>query len=80
MTLARLPQVLAMTGLSKTTLHRLEAAGRFVSRRKLSERAVGWDVAEVEAWLAARPAVVVNCADAPRNSHAKTQAHCEAVR
>ena len=68
MTLIRLPQVMAMTGLSKTTLHRMEAAGRFPQRRRIGERAIAWDREAIEAWLKARPTVTVNCADAPRGS------------
>ncbi len=70
MTLIRLPQVMAITGLSKTSLHRMEAANppRFPRRRRVGERAVAWDLAEVNAWLASRPAVFLNCADAAGNS------------
>lgn len=47
----RLPQVLRRTGLSKRTIYRLEAAGRFPARRKLGDRAVGWPECEVRAWV-----------------------------
>ncbi len=43
MSLIRLPQVLAVTGLSRTSLHRQEAAGVFPRRRKIGARAVAWD-------------------------------------
>ena len=69
-TLIRLPQVLAVTGLSKTTVHRLEAAGRFPQRRRIGDRAVAWDRDAIDAWLRDRPAVAVNCADAPRTATA----------
>lgn len=67
MSLIRLPELRKLLGgIGKTTLHRWEAAGAFPQRRRVGERAVAWDLAEVNAWLAARPTVTVNCADAPR--------------
>lgn len=71
MTLIRLPQVQALTGLSKTTLHRLEAAGRFPKRCRIGDRAVAWDYDAVDTWIRTRPAVSVTCADAPRPPAAK---------
>ena len=53
----RLPAVCEVTGLSKATIYRLLARGEFPARVKLSPRCVGWRVAEVDAWLAARGAV-----------------------
>ncbi|MSQ84997.1 MAG: AlpA family phage regulatory protein [Myxococcales bacterium] len=46
----RLPQVLAYTGLSRTTIFRLEKAGEFPAHVNLTSRAVGWDSAAVTAW------------------------------
>jgi len=43
-----------LTGLSKSTLWRLEKDGRFPRRRKISTRAVGWLSSEVESWIAER--------------------------
>ncbi len=40
-----------LTGLSRSTLWRLERAGSFPRRRKLSANAVGWLENEVRAWL-----------------------------
>ena len=50
----RLPQVLDRTGLTRSSLYRLHAAGVFPRRVQISERSVGWVESEVEAWLAAR--------------------------
>jgi len=63
--LLRTRELLEITGLSRSQIHRLEAAGRFPRRRRIGQRAVAWDSAEVEAWIATREAVVVTCADAP---------------
>jgi len=43
-----------ITGFSKSTAYRLELAGTFPKRRKLSSLAVGWTRAELEAWVASR--------------------------
>ena len=52
----RLPDVLAMTGLSRTTIWRLSRSGEFPSPIRLSVRAIGWRRLEVEGWLNSRPA------------------------
>lgn len=51
----RLPQVVAKTGLSRSTIWRLERDSLFPSRIQLSPNAVGWSEAEVAQWLAKRP-------------------------
>jgi len=43
--------------LNRSTIWRLEQAGKFPRRIKLSDNAVGWDVDEVEQWLQNRKAV-----------------------
>jgi prophage regulatory protein len=50
----RLPQVLDRTGLSRSSLYRLHAAGTFPRRVQISERSVGWIESEVDAWLACK--------------------------
>ena len=50
----RLPAVLEITGLSKATIYRLINSGDFPPKVQLSPRCVGWRVADIEAWLAAR--------------------------
>lgn len=55
----REPQVIAATGYSRASLHRLEAAGRFPKRIKLGYGrggAIGWQSEAVQEWLAARAA------------------------
>mgnify|MGYP002813704002 CR=1 FL=1 len=51
----RLREVCGLTGLSRTTIWRLERAGTFPSRIRLSENSVGWLAQEISNWLAARP-------------------------
>jgi predicted DNA-binding transcriptional regulator AlpA len=53
----RANEVVSLTGLSRSTLWRLESAGSFPVRRQLSPGAVGWFISEVEKWLADRQAV-----------------------
>lgn len=45
-----------LTGLSSTTLWRMETDGRFPARVRLSHKRVGWRRSEVAAWLAERQA------------------------
>jgi len=54
----RLPVVLNITGLSTSTLRRLERAGRFPQRRQLGVGSVGWVASEVDRWIRSRPATV----------------------
>ena len=50
----RLPQVIQLTGLCRSTIYQLEAEQRFPPRIKISTRAVGWLQGEVQAWLTKR--------------------------
>lgn len=54
LTLERLPQVRARTGLSRSELYRRMASGDFPKPVKLGERASAWAEHEVTAWIAAR--------------------------
>jgi prophage regulatory protein len=51
----RLRDVLADTGLSRTTVYRLIQAGSFPPGVRLSDRAVGWPEEVVEQWKESRP-------------------------
>ncbi len=51
----REPEVARLTGLSRTTRWRLERAGRFPRKRRISENAVAWVASEIENWMAERP-------------------------
>lgn len=54
--IARLPAVLQLTGLSRSTLYVLMAGGSFPQSVRLSQRTMGWKISEVRAWLAHRAA------------------------
>lgn len=54
-TIVRRAEVRRRTGLSDTTIWRLERAGDFPSRVRLTDAgAVGWVEAEIDRWVAAR--------------------------
>lgn len=47
----RLPEVMAMTGMSRSMVYKLCKHGDFPKQIKLHDRASGWVSEEVEAWL-----------------------------
>ena len=53
--LLRLPAVMHVTGLSRSTLYRLIADEQFPRPVRLGLRAVAWRRSDVEAWSEARP-------------------------
>ncbi len=53
--LLRLPDVSERTGLSRTRINELEGEGRFPTRRRISDRAIGWFESEISAWVESRP-------------------------
>ncbi|CAE6826769.1 helix-turn-helix transcriptional regulator [Paraburkholderia aspalathi] len=53
----RRPEVLKKTGLSASTIQRLERAGNFPARRVLSPHCVAWFEDELDAWLEQRALV-----------------------
>lgn len=50
----RQPEVCTITGLSRTTIWRLESLGGFPRRRRLGRQAVGWMESDVRAWVETR--------------------------
>lgn len=44
-------QVQQLTGISRSTLWREERAGRFPPRVRITENRIGWEEAEVLAWI-----------------------------
>jgi len=55
----RKPEVIARTGLSASSLERLERRGEFPPRRRLGPNAVGWLLDEIEAWVQGRPPAIL---------------------
>ena len=53
--LIRLPEVRRLTGLSRSSIYRLEREGRFVARVRIGDRAIAWPLKAVLAWIEARP-------------------------
>ena len=53
-TICRLPDVMARTGLSRSTIYGLIHKGRFPSQVNLGPRAVGWVENEIADWIEAR--------------------------
>ena len=51
----RLAEVMELTGLSKSSIYRLEKLGQFVPRVKMSARATGWSLAAINKWMENRP-------------------------
>jgi len=50
----RLPTVVQLVGLSRSTIYLLIQKNKFPKPVLLSERAVGWKQSEIEAWLLSR--------------------------
>lgn len=50
-TMLRVPDVVRLTGISHTTIKRMQADGRFPKAMRLGERAKGWPAREIKAWL-----------------------------
>ncbi len=57
MKIIRRRRVVEITGLSYSTIFRLERDGKFPARRRLGPNSVGWVEAEVLAWLRSRDRV-----------------------
>lgn len=51
-------EVLSKIGVSSSTLYRLEKAGNFPERRKLSSNSIGWLNTEVDYWINSREKLV----------------------
>ena len=51
----RLPEVMRVTGLARSTVYRLMAEDGFPAPCRLGRRAVGWRSDDIARWSAARP-------------------------
>jgi prophage regulatory protein len=61
----RRQQLREMVPLADSTIYEMEQRGEFPRRFALSPRCVVWDLAEVEAWLAARRSAPIARAQSP---------------
>jgi prophage regulatory protein len=52
---ARMPTVLAVTGLGRSTIYRLIADGSFPAPVRLGHRAVAWRWSDLDQWTRSRP-------------------------
>jgi len=52
--IVRIQEVIKLTGLSRTTIWRMERKGEFPSRVQLGVGSVGWRASEVNDWLASK--------------------------
>ena len=50
-------EVIARTGLGRTTVWRKERDGTFPKRRRITGSTVGWLESEIEEWIEGRPVV-----------------------
>ena len=50
----RCREVVSITGLSRTTIWRMETAGNFPERISLGANSVGWRSSDIENWIASR--------------------------
>ncbi len=55
MKILRIRDVTITTGLSRTTVWRLERRGEFPRRVRLSPNSTGWIESEIEQWIESRP-------------------------
>jgi len=53
----RMPTVMRMTGLGRSTIYRLIAERKFPSPVRLGTRAVAWRSSDLDQWSEARPVV-----------------------
>jgi prophage regulatory protein len=52
--LLRLPEVIHMTGLARSTIYKLMGEGGFPSALKLTQRTVAWSVGDIQQWIVSR--------------------------
>jgi predicted DNA-binding transcriptional regulator AlpA len=47
----RMQEVIEITGISRTTIWRMERKGEFPTRVRLSENSVGWKLIDIQKWI-----------------------------
>lgn len=55
MMLLRMPDVIRMTGLGRTTIYKLIKEKQFPNQVKISKRSVAWPASEIQRWIGERP-------------------------
>jgi prophage regulatory protein len=55
--LLRLPELTARLGISRSSVYRLVAEGKFPAPLKLTAQTIAFKASEVDQWIAARPRV-----------------------
>lgn len=50
-TIARMPDAIKKTGLSRSTIYNLMAEGKFVRKIKLSQRSIGFLESDIDQWI-----------------------------
>ena len=58
MALVRMPTVTRLTALSRSTIYRLVASGKFPAPVRLSTHSIAWHMADIEQWTAERPCAI----------------------
>jgi prophage regulatory protein len=53
----RLPEVLTITGLSRSTIYKWVNEGDFPKPKQLGPRAIAWDSNEIATWSENRPSI-----------------------
>jgi len=60
MRVLRISNIIRLTGLSRTTIWRLEKKHNFPRRLRLSSNCVGWREDEILKWIESRPRCIPN--------------------
>lgn len=78
----RLPEVCQVTGLKRAMIYRLQASNTFPQSVKITDHAVGWIDAEVQAWVEQRAAARTGDARGANTvaAHEKCSASSASVR
>jgi prophage regulatory protein len=50
----RLPQVKAVTGLSRSSIYKFQSLGLFPQSLRLGPRCIGWNSCQIEKWVETR--------------------------
>jgi len=49
--MVRLPEVMEITGLSRSSIYLAVSKGKFPAQIKLGVRSTGWSLAQIDAWV-----------------------------